>query len=91
MSCFTIQGEAEHQLENLNRQIESQLECLLTSDEEFSLDTFHEYRTKTIGLTAVTREYFKKLVEELEKNKWPGEREDSDREINMVDEVDGSD
>lgn len=73
----------------MNRLIEKELDSLLNPEIAFSLDAFHSYRTKTVGLTAVTKEYFKKLVEELEKNEWPGERDDSDREVNMVNELDG--
>lgn len=59
-----LQGEAESTLEKLHNCVESELKEFL--DVDGLSKKFSEFRTKLVGLTTVTGNYFEKLVRALE-------------------------
>ncbi|KAK4748737.1 hypothetical protein SAY87_015323 [Trapa incisa] len=59
-----LQGEAESGLERLHQCAEKELQPFLEAADP--LREFSEFRTKLVGLTSVTRNYFKNLVRALE-------------------------
>ncbi|KAG5251321.1 E3 ubiquitin-protein ligase [Salix suchowensis] len=59
-----LQGEAESTLEKLHNCVESELKEFL--DVDGLSKKFSEFRTKLVGLTTVTGDYFEKLVRALE-------------------------
>jgi len=64
-----LQGEAEHSLERLNDQTEQELKPFLVTELTTASEaSFNEFRSKLIGLTDVTKNYFDKLVRELEQD-----------------------
>ncbi|TVU10440.1 hypothetical protein EJB05_43969, partial [Eragrostis curvula] len=60
--CEFIQGEAESSLERLHHCAEQEWKDLLIGDAAVDYRAYDKYRTKLAGLTAVTRNYFDKLV-----------------------------
>ncbi|XP_042483649.1 probable E3 ubiquitin-protein ligase ARI8 [Macadamia integrifolia] len=59
-----LQGEAESGLKRLHYCVEKELKGYL--EVEGSIPDFHEFLTKIVGLTKVTRNYFKNLVQAFE-------------------------
>ncbi len=82
--CLVLrsQADAERSLERLHEAAESQLKRLLdtskSSGSTSDVDALLAFRTNLIGLTAVTAEYFDKLVKQVGQSKLSqGERDAS--------------
>ena len=62
-----LQGDAEWNLELLHNCIEVELQKFADENsEDIPRETFDAFRSKLTGLTKVTKDYFDKLVYELE-------------------------
>lgn len=60
-----MKGDAEASLEGLHGMVEKKLKELVEGT--IILSQFQDFRKNLIGLTDVTRDYFEKLVKQLEK------------------------
>ena len=65
---MVVQGDAEYSLELLHNCVEVDLHKFVDAENcgDVSKGEFNEFRSKLTGLTKVTRDYFEKLVFELE-------------------------
>ncbi|KAJ9511612.1 hypothetical protein QJQ45_007359 [Haematococcus lacustris] len=69
--CFWLQSDAENSLERLHEAAEKQankvMEDFKTAPDSSSIKAFESFKQRLVTLTDVTRGYFAKLVDQLER------------------------